>query len=89
VLQRPPRPPPSPAASRARRWRAQRRAGLRQARLAVPERRLRRAMLVAREHAGQSVDLDTWGDVEAELMTVVDAFIERWLGPAKNRTRDG
>ncbi len=52
----------------------------------VHERRLRKALRLANEQAGT---LDSWGEVEAELSAMLDAFIERWLGPAKNRTRDG
>jgi hypothetical protein len=72
---------PSPAANRARRWRAQRKAGMRQVRIRVHARRLAAALRQANPQAGE---LATWPEVEAELAAVVAAFIERWLGKKPN-----
>jgi hypothetical protein len=72
--------PPSPAAARARRWRAQRKAGVRIARIRIHARRLRAALRAANKEAGE---LETWPEVEAELMAVVEAFIDRWLSGKK------
>jgi hypothetical protein len=72
---------PSPAAIRARRWRAQRKAGIREARIRLHARRLAAALRKANPQAGE---LATWPDVEAELAAVVEAFIERWIGKKPN-----
>ena len=72
--------PPSPAAVRNRRWRAERKAGLREARIRVHARRLIAALCRSNPQAGE---LDSWPAVEAELALVVEAFCEQWLGPAK------
>jgi hypothetical protein len=72
---------PSPAANRARRWRAQRKAGIREARIRVHSRRLTAALRQANPLAGA---LDTWPEIERELQAVVDAFTERWLGKNPN-----
>lgn len=80
--------PPSPAAVRNRRWRAERKAGLREARIKVSVRRVTAAL--RRSHPGAS--FDTWEAVEAELAAVVEAFCQQWVGPAKkpdaSRTRN-
>jgi hypothetical protein len=72
---------PSPAANRARRWRAQRKAGMREVRIRVHARRLAAALRQANPQAG---GLDTWPEVERELAAVVGAFIERWIGKKPN-----
>jgi hypothetical protein len=69
--------PASRAASRARRWRAQRKAGLREARLRLHARRLAAALRKANPEAGE---LDTWPEVEAELTAMIEAWVERWIG---------
>jgi hypothetical protein len=71
---------PSPAANRARRWRAQRKAGMREVKIRVHARRLAAALRQANPQAGE---LATWPAVEAELAAVVAAFIERWIGEKK------
>jgi hypothetical protein len=71
----------SPAAARARRWRAQRKAGIREARIPVHARRLVAGLRKANPQAGT---LETWPAVEAELAAVVAAFIERWIGKKPN-----
>jgi hypothetical protein len=68
---------PSRAAIRARRWRAQRKAGMRDAHLRLNARRLAAALRKANPEAG---DLATWPEVVAELQTLVDTLIERWIG---------
>ena len=72
--------PPSPAANRARRWCAQRKAGMREVKIRVHARRLTAALRQANPQAGA---LDTWPEIEAELTAVVAAFIERWIGEKK------
>jgi hypothetical protein len=75
------RPDPSPAARRARDRRARQRTGIeRDLKLRVPTRRLRAAMQAANPDAGM---LDTREALEAELAAVIDAWIVRWLGPAR------
>ena len=71
----------SPAAARARRWRAQRKAGVREVRIPVHARRLAAALRKANPQAGE---LNTWPEVEAELAAVVDAFVDRWVGKKAN-----
>jgi hypothetical protein len=71
---------PSPAAIRNRRWRAERKAGRRLARIRVHARRLIAALRRSNPRTGE---LDSWPAVEAELVLVVEAFCEHWLGPAK------
>lgn len=82
------RPSSSPAAIRNRDWRAERRAGLRKAKIQVNARRLVAAL---RRANPQARELDTWPEVEAELGAVIEAFCEHWLGPVKkpdtSRTR--
>ena len=79
--------PPSPAAVRNRRWRAERKAGWRKVRFPVPVRRVTAAL--RRSHPGAS--FDTWPAIEAELAAVVEAFCQQWVGPEKkpdtSRTR--
>jgi hypothetical protein len=75
------RPPRSPAAIRARRWRAQRKAGIREARIRVHARRLAAALRKSNPQAGE---LETWPEVEAELTAMLEAFIDRWLGKNPN-----
>jgi hypothetical protein len=72
---------PSAAATRGRRWRAQRKAGIREARIPVHARRLIAALHKANPQAN---GLDTWPEVEAELVAVVEAFVERWLKSKPN-----
>jgi hypothetical protein len=72
---------PSPSATRARRWRAQRRAGIREARIRVHARRLAAALRKANPQAGE---LAAWSDVEAELAAVIEAFVDRWIGKNPN-----
>jgi hypothetical protein len=73
--------PPSTAAIRARARRARQRDGIRwDLRVRVPTRRLVTAMRVSNPAVGE---LDTKGAVETELTEVVEAFVERWIGPAK------
>jgi hypothetical protein len=71
------RPSSSPAAVRNRRWRAQRRAGVREVRIRLHARRLAAALRKANPQAGE---LGTWAEVEAELTAVIDEFVERWIG---------
>ena len=73
--------PPTPAAIRARRWRARRKAGMREARIRINARRLAAALRRANPQAGE---LATWPEVEAELQAVAEALIERWLGKNPN-----
>jgi hypothetical protein len=73
--------PPSPAAARARRWRAQRKAGIREARIRVHARRLAAALRKANPLAGE---LGTWPEIEAELTAVLEAFVDRWIGKNPN-----
>jgi hypothetical protein len=73
--------PPSSAAARARRWRAQRKAGIREARLRLHARRLAAALRKANPQAGE---LEAWPEIEAELAAVIEAFIDRWIGKNPN-----
>jgi hypothetical protein len=71
----------SPAAVRARERRARQRRGIdRILHVKLPTRRLIVALRAANPAVG---DLDTRTAIEAELQSVVEAFIERWVGPAK------
>jgi hypothetical protein len=72
---------PSSAAARARRWRAQRKAGIREARIRVHACRLAAALRKSNPVAGE---LETWPEIEAELTAVIEAFIERWIGKKPN-----
>jgi hypothetical protein len=85
MLDDPPAPPPpgrsgSPAAARSRRWRAQRRAGIRTLQIRVPERRLVTALRRAGRLADDSVN-------RVEIMIAVEAvladYITRWLPEKK------
>jgi hypothetical protein len=74
------RSPISAAAIRARRWRAQRKAGLREVRILVHVRRLRAALAALRKANSRAGSLDSWDEIEAELAAVVEEFVVRWVG---------
>jgi hypothetical protein len=70
------------AATRARARRARQRNGVeRILRIEVPTKRLLAAMRAANPQLPEG-ELSAEA-IEAELQAVVEAFIERWLGPAK------
>jgi hypothetical protein len=75
---------PPPAAFRARRQRARQRNGVRwELRLKLPTDRLAKALAAATPSAG---DLDTKEGLEAELQSVVLAFVERWISVRPGKT---
>jgi hypothetical protein len=72
------RRPPSAAAQRARERRARLRAGItRDLRVRVPTRRLMAAVRAANPQLPEG-ELTT-AEIECELQSIVEAFIERWL----------
>jgi hypothetical protein len=74
--------PPTSAALRAREKRARRRDGVEHdLRVRVPTRRLVAALRAANPGAGP---LDTRETLEAELASVVEGFINRWVGNKPN-----
>jgi hypothetical protein len=81
MLQRPPKspakPPPSPGAVRARRSRALRRDGVVILRVRARRKRLVAAMRRANPDGGE---LETTTQIAAELQSILDAFITRWIG---------
>ena len=76
--------PPSPAAIRSRAYRARRKAGV----VGVLHVQATRRLVAALQAANSSADLASREAIEAELASVVEGFMVRWLGPQKDRTRD-
>jgi hypothetical protein len=72
----------SPAAIRARARRARARNGIEHdLRVRVPTRRLQAAMRAARQAANSDIGpLDTRQEIERELQSIIEEFIDRWLG---------
>jgi hypothetical protein len=77
----------SPAARRARAYRARRRAGVRHdLKVRTHTRRLVAALRAAAQAAGRPVlatDDPTRTEIERELTAIVEAFVSRWIGAEK------